>query len=222
MDRVVFFARVRRVFGGQYTQGQVDGLNRLLDVWEQYRPFQDLRWLAYCLATSYHETAHTMHPVEEIGGKNRSYGQPHPVTGHRYYGRGDVQLTHYENYVRAGHELGVDLVGNPELAREPVTSARILFTGCRDGWFTGHKLGTHLTDAKTDWLRSRRIVNGTDRAAAIAGYAKEFYAALVAAVAAKPQRAPPAPAPGARRMPLWPWVAGAAAAAAVTLVAVLQ
>ncbi|MFI6097642.1 glycoside hydrolase family 19 protein [Lentzea sp. NPDC051213] len=46
-------------------------------------------------------------------------------TGHTYQGRGLMQLTTEGNYRGAGNHLGVDLVGNPELARSLQYSAPI-------------------------------------------------------------------------------------------------
>lgn len=55
----------------------------------------------------------------------RNLGNTEPGDGYRYRGRGDFQLTGRGNYVRMGAKLGVDLVGNPDLANDPVISARI-------------------------------------------------------------------------------------------------
>jgi putative chitinase len=185
MNLVVFFDAVRRSpFDGRLSQGQVDGLSRLLAAWEA-SGYRDLRWLAYILATAFHETGRKMQPVEEVGGRSRPYGRPDPVTGKRYYGRGDVQLTHKENYARAGRLVGLDLVDAPDLALRPDVSARILVEGMAQGLFTGRKLADHLGDT-TDWVGARRIVNGLDRAAQIAGYACSFHAALLAAQAPLP------------------------------------
>ena len=55
---------------------QLAGMNAILDEWES-KPslYLDKRWLAYMLATTYHETAKTMWPIEEFGkGKGRAYG----------------------------------------------------------------------------------------------------------------------------------------------------
>ncbi|TOE35570.1 hypothetical protein CGJ43_25525, partial [Vibrio parahaemolyticus] len=61
-----------------------------------------LQYLAYVLATTYHETGHTMKPIEEWGkGQGRPYGEPDPETGQTYYGRGYVQLTWLANYIKA-------------------------------------------------------------------------------------------------------------------------
>ena len=198
INRKKFFARVRKsVFGGRLRQSQVDGTNSILDVWEERRPFPELPKLAYCLATSAWETAWTMLPVEEIGrGRGREYGKPHPTTGQRYYGRGLPQLTWYRNYLRAGREIGVDLVNNPDLMLKPEISARVLFIGMRDGWFTGHDLGDHINEHKTDFVGARRIVNGTDRAHEIAAIAKNFLSAINASWS-------PDPVPQPVRRPWW-------------------
>jgi putative chitinase len=47
--------------------------------------------------------------------------------GFRYRGSGYKQLTGRDNYVKIGEIVKMDLVGHPELAREPVAAARIAF-----------------------------------------------------------------------------------------------
>ncbi len=125
---------------------------------------------AYVLATAYHETAHTMKPVREYGGeaylKKKKY--------YPYVGMGYVQLTWKENYQKASKELGVDFVANPKLLLEAKYAAPILVVGSMDGWFTGKKLSDYITLQKSDFTNARRIINGTDKAAMIAGYAREF------------------------------------------------
>jgi putative chitinase len=97
IDRTMFFAGVRHgPFPGSLTDPQVSGMGAILNEWDRRR-LSDNHWLAYMLATAFHETAHTMQPIEEIGhGKGRKYGTP--VNGHVYYGRGYVQLTWDYNY----------------------------------------------------------------------------------------------------------------------------
>jgi hypothetical protein len=205
MNRTAFYASVRRrtsgIFGTSLSQGQVNGCETLLG--EAEKDGTPLRFLAYILATAYHETACTMQPVREIGkGKGRPYGKP--VNGKIYYGRGYVQLTWLENYQRAAKELAVDLVRYPDDALEPDIAAAILFRGMTEGWFTGKKLSDYINLDKTDYFNARRIVNGTDRAQKIAGYAKAFETALreaaYASQAPKPKPMPstvstPSPAP---------------------------
>ena len=54
-------------------------------------------------------------------------------------------------------------------------AAKILVRGCSEGWFTGKKLDDYLPG---DYRGARRVVNGLDKADLIAGYAREFEAAL--------------------------------------------
>src|SRR5215218_3281551 len=52
-DRKIFFDAVRfDPFGGSITQDQVEGMNVIPDTWGQAPPSDDLRWLAYALATT--------------------------------------------------------------------------------------------------------------------------------------------------------------------------
>jgi predicted chitinase len=131
-----------------------------------------------------------MQPVCEIGkGRNRPYGVPDPQTGRIYYGRGLVQLTWKLNYEKFAKITGLDLAGDPDLALQPVAAVQILFDGMVQGLFTGKKLDDFLASPEPDFLHARRIVNGMDKAAEIAGFARLFEAALVAT----PQAASTAP-----------------------------
>lgn len=196
IDRKVFFDLVRKApFPNRLTAGQVAGMETILEEWEK-RPLTDLRWLAYMLATAYIETR-TMQPIPEIGkGKGRSYGKPAGPYSQVYYGRGLVQLTWLENYQKAAKAVGVDLVRYPDRALEPAIAAQIMFRGMQEGWFAGDKSGRHTLgryfNTKTDWTGARRIINGTDKASTVAGYAKDFHAALTAAYR---EEAPPPPKP---------------------------
>jgi hypothetical protein len=57
-------------------------------------------------------------------------------------------------------------------------ASKILFIGMIHGSFTGKRLHDYFNDHVEDWTNARRIVNGTDRAEAIADYAQAFYAAI--------------------------------------------
>src|SRR5947209_19609084 len=118
INRKFFFDHVRaNLFSGHLQQRQVDGISAILDYWESKLSNDDDRWLAYALATTFHETAFTMQPIEEIGkGRGDPYGEPDPETGQTYYGRGFVQLTWKYNYQKMGKLLGVDLVDHLEPA----------------------------------------------------------------------------------------------------------
>lgn len=151
LDLTTFFAYARRApFGGRLTQQQVDGMTAILDAWNKHGFSSDLRYLAYILATAFHETGCRMVPVREGFAKTdaaarkvvaaRKYGKPDPLTSHVYYGRGHVQLTWAENYRRVGARLALDLYHNPDLALDEDVSARILIRGMIEGLYAGKKL----------------------------------------------------------------------------------
>lgn len=182
-----FFAHVRAdLFRGKLSQSQVDGLTAITAAWEMMGD-GDARKLAYVLSTAFHETARTMQPITEFGGKNyfRKYdgrkdlGNTQTGDGYRFRGRGYVQCTGRRNYADWSKRLGVDLITNPELALDPEIAGKIAVRGMMLGTFTGKKLADYI-GVKADYAGARKIINGTDRAAIIAGYAREFEAALAA------------------------------------------
>ena len=190
IDRKKFFDSIRAsLFGGTLNQSQVDGIDFLLNVWERHfeipNPRDGTKWLSYCMATVYHETAQTMQPIEEYGkGKGKSYGQPVGPHGQCYYGRGHVQLTWEENY-KKGEKRLKDIYGvHAPLHKEPhrmldhETSALVLYDGMIEGWFTGVGLPKYFNSTVEDPVNARRIVNGLDRADLIAGYYRKFKNAL--------------------------------------------
>ena len=197
MNLSVFFNEVRHdLFNGTLTSKQVSGMKFILEQWNE-TGFTNRQWLAYALATAFHETAFTMQPVREYGrGKGRKYGRKDPRTGQTYYGRGYVQLTWKFNYEKAGQALGSDFVRKPDLVMEPDYAAFIMFQGMKDGWFTGKCFDDYINARQRDYWNARRIINGTDKAGKIADYAIKFEAALDAAHEA-PKEPPPIPMPTA-------------------------
>ena len=191
MNLSVFFDEVRHnPFDGKLTARQVSGMEFILEQWNE-TGFTNLQWLAYALATAFHETAFTMQPIREYGrGKGRKYGRKDPQTGQAYYGRGYVQLTWKFNYEKAGQALGIDFVRKPDLVMEPDNAAFIMFQGMKDGWFTGKGFDDYLNGNQRDYWNARRIINGTDKAGKIADYAIRFEAALHASYEAPQQPVP--------------------------------
>lgn len=184
MSRSAFYSSVRPMFHGILSQQQVDGIEALLAATEG----QPITFRAYLLATAKHETADTMQPITEYGGRRyfdkydtgklaKALGNTPEADGdgYTYRGRGYVQLTGRANYAKAGDALGLDMLRKPDLALQPSVAALILVRGCCDGWFTGKKLADYLPG---DYRGARRVVNGLDKADLIAGYAREFEAAL--------------------------------------------
>jgi len=197
IDRDSFFDLVRtNLFGNRLSDSQKEGMASILEEWES-RKLTDLRMLAYMLATSKWETAHTMRPVRETLATNDLdarrrlngvwYAGTDSVTGQSYYGRGFVQLTHKRNYAvmtkLLGQRFGVDLVKNPDLALRPDIATAILFEGMLKGDshvgdFTGLALEDFFNDRQSDWIGARKIINGTDHDRDIAEIAMRFYAVL--------------------------------------------
>jgi putative chitinase len=203
IDRQTFFAAYEAAFGALTRPERKAGLDRLLAAAEADPHVTDIRWLAYMLATVKHECADRWLPIEEFSkGKGLKYGVPVTVTDpqgrqstHVYYGRGYVQLTWDWNYKAMGQALGVPLLYQPELALDAEVAYRIMSLGMRNGSFTGKGLSKYINDAGCDYVNARRIINGTDRAQTIAGYATKLEAILRASVVATTDGVPVIPQP---------------------------
>jgi putative chitinase len=178
----------------QALRPQANGLGAILDNWERDRAKQDDRWLAYALATTYHETAFTMQPINEKGGPMYFFsmydkdgdrpkvaarlGNTAKGDGVRFHGRGYVQLTGRTNYRKAGRLVEADLLNDANLALDPTIAGKILFTGMETGLFTTKKFGDYFNKSTEDWINARRIINGLDKAPHIADYGRKFYGAI--------------------------------------------
>ncbi|OOF57024.1 calcium-binding protein [Rodentibacter genomosp. 2] len=145
------------------------------------------------LATAKHETDHTFEPITEKGGLSY-FNKYDPVLadtrerraraidmentqkgdGYKYRGRGYVQLTWKKNYRKSGEYLKKDLVNNPELALDQKYATKIMIYGMETGMFTGKKMSNYISNSNKDYLNARRIINGTDKALTIAGYASKL------------------------------------------------
>lgn len=211
MDKAKFYATLRAresvVFGTSLTQGQVNGLEKILD--EGQMRGTTLRHLAYILGTAYHETAHTMQPVREMGGEKY-------LRSKKYYpwvGEGLVQVTWETNHRKFGATAPGQMMTWP-------IALRAIFDGMTLGMFTGKKLSDYISGDKKDYAGARRIVNGTDKAALIAGYAETFEKALRAAgyvgqapapspvptAEPKPIPQPPVEQPAEPKKGFWAWL----------------
>ena len=85
-----------------------------------------------------------------------------------------------DNYEKADSECSLSgaLLKDFDLALDPLVASQIIFQGMLEGWFTGKSLGDYVNDEFTDYVNARRVVNGTDRADMLAGYAEDFEQAL--------------------------------------------
>lgn len=197
-DKAVFFDVCRHSVMGPTLDGdEVSGSEAILDAMAG----APLAYTAYALATAWHETAHTMQPIREMGGPAyltrmydpegnrralaRRMGNTKPGDGARFCGRGYVQLTWRNNYRLLGAKLGLPLEAQPDLALRPDVAAKIMRQGMTEGLFTGrafrHALPAKGTTSKAQFVEARRIINGVDKAGLIAGYALDFQKALVKA-----------------------------------------
>lgn len=191
INRQSFFDSIRlSLFAGKLSKSQVHGIENILNKWE-CTGYKDIRWLAYMLATTFHETGQTMQPIKEWGlGKGRDYGRklkmsrvPYTKPDKIYYGRGNVQLTWYENYELMGRLLIIDLLNHPELALDEKIAVDIMFEGMTKGSssfgdFTGRCLEQYFNKTTDNPIGARAIINGKDRAVYIAAIYEKFKTAL--------------------------------------------
>jgi hypothetical protein len=170
IERDHFFDIVRAHFGS-LGPSQVDGFDKILDEWER-RDLEDERWLAYMLATAWHETGRKMQPVREMGSEAYLRRKPYWP----YVGEGLVQVTWCRNYEKFGAKRPGDLLEWP-------LALRALFDGMITGEFTGRQLGDYFNHRADDPVKARRIINGMDRATLVASYHRAFLEALAAPAA---------------------------------------
>ena len=88
----------------------------------------------------------------------RKLGNTQPGDGRRFKGRGPIQITGRANYARYGELLGLDLVGQPEQAADPVVGFQIA------GLFWGRNGLNALADAGQFDEITRRINGGQNGA----------------------------------------------------------
>jgi len=168
MNRNYFFEHVSHaLFGGKLTKAQTNGIKRILDYRESRYPKMSDDQLAYLLATVKWETAHAMTPVREAGGERY-------LKAKKYYpwvGEGLVQVTWEINARKFGAKKPGDLLSWP-------IALHAAFEGMTKGMFTGKKLSDYIANGRADYIGARRIINGTDQAKVIAGFAHAFRDAL--------------------------------------------
>jgi putative chitinase len=207
MNRAAFFAAVRAsMFGGYFEQTQVDGIDAILNEWEA-EGLTDPRWLAYMLATAYHETGKKFQAISE----NLNYSANGLVaTFPRYftlqvaanYARQPEKIANraYANRMGNGDEASGDgwkfrgrglcqitgrdnyrlfgIENDPDKALQLPVAVKIMTNGMTKGSFTTKKLSDYFHGDTADWVNARRIINGVDRANDIAGYGKKFLTAI--------------------------------------------
>lgn len=201
IDLKVFYDRCRSGLlndNGGLERSELEGLEATLALCEA----RNLRAAdtAYILATEFHETAGTMQPIKERGGNAYFFkmydpqgarpalakrnGNIYPGDGIKFCGRGKSMITWRGNYERIGKLLKIDLVNNPDFALRMDVATLIIVDGMINGWFTSRKLRHTLPASgratRQQFVASRPIINGTDKASLIAGYAIDFQEYLIA------------------------------------------
>ena len=182
------------------TEKMKAGIGLLLDSWERQQDGEKRR-LAFILATARRESQNTFAPLREAPGcgndeecRERAIGAllarrgqkagkpPKPnyavadANGHRYYGRGFIQLTFKKNYAAAGEKLGLDLVSDPDRVMEPAIVADILVRAILEGWYGSRRpLLFYIGGSTEDWINARNNVNpGSPNKPVTAAYAKDL------------------------------------------------
>jgi len=184
INKVAFYEKLReeKLFN-TLSQRQVDSIDVLLSECER-QGVDDMRQIAYILATPYHECYNwlapdknetRMTPMSEVGGlaylKSKKY--------YPYYGRGFSHLTWEENYKKEAKRTGIDIVKSPDLLNTDLRLAANSHVYCMvHGSYTGKKLSDYINKNGCDFINSRRIINGTDKAELIMSYAQKFLSCL--------------------------------------------
>jgi putative chitinase len=211
INRTAFFSAVaRQITKKPLAEAQTDGFARILDAWEASHADRDRRWLAYILATAFHETGRSMTAVEEnlrysakrlievwpsrfdAKSARALAGQPQWIANRVYGGRmGNGGEASGDGWRFRGRGL-VQITGRdnyrkfgvedqPDVALQPQPSVEILLAGMLEGLFTGKRLGDYFAPGLESWREARRIINGLDCADVIALYGRAFHQALAAA-----------------------------------------
>lgn len=170
INRNHFFAKYHDKYGAT-DNSQTDGLNFLLNKLDESKVFNLASEYTYILATVKWECANTFQPITEMGSQHYLKSKPY----YPYIGNGFVMLTWEDNYRKFGKILNIDLVGNPELAKEPETAWQILEIGMSQGLYTGKKLSDYVNESITDYYNARRVINGTDKANTIKDIAESIF-----------------------------------------------
>ncbi len=208
VDEEYFFSKVKKTMHARrLSQTQFETYLNLIRYFNTHPEITDRRWLAYVMATAWHETQ--LRPVREGFKKTDAaarkhvawmyrkhlivlpYHLPDPVTGHVYYGRGYVQLTWAVNYKKLGAAIGMGdaLYRNPDLVLKPEIASKVLFVGMIKGKFRyskrrhprgWQKLKLFFNDRASNWSGARNIINGDLRknGRRVGSYGKKYFKAI--------------------------------------------
>lgn len=208
MNREFFFDEVREnLFSGSLKESQVIGMEAILDEWDANHADEDDRWLAYMLATAYHETGRAMGPVEENlnysaprlrvifpsrfnAAQAASYaGNPQRIANRAYASKlGNGNEASGDGWQYRGRGLvqitgksnyaKFDIADTPDDAMNNQKTVQIMFRGMIKGLFTGKKLSGYFSPTKADWKNAREIILPGNLEVEIGKYGQAFYRAI--------------------------------------------
>lgn len=92
-------------------------------------------------------------PTGNLYENRKALGNYVPNDGPKFIGRGIIQLTGRANYTKFGNLVGIDLVKNPERAKEPLVATKIALAYWKDRGLNSHADAWNLD-------RITELVNG--------------------------------------------------------------
>ncbi len=115
--------------------------------------------IAYILATVHHNTKGTFDANSESalpdGGDSNASRMASNIRAAGYQGRGYLDTQGIQHYENMSQILGVDLVNNPEMAKQPQVAYNILIESLMNGLVTGKKLTDYINPSKRDFYNAR-------------------------------------------------------------------
>lgn len=183
MNRKIFYNSIRDSIS--VTESFVFGCEKLLDYIEAHPMNTNIA--AINLATAYWESGKTMTPVVEAYWLSESWRRKN-LRYYPWYGRGLVQTTWKANYEKVGELLGLGrqyFINHPNALLDWKFAVPALFKATEAGIYTGRSWSDYIDDIDEsdeedlrEYIASRRVVNGTDRAEDIGRLALRFEKAL--------------------------------------------
>lgn len=144
LRRAHFMGQIAHESGGfrRFVENLNYSAHRIEAVWPRLRP------RAAALANKPEALGNAAY-ADRMGNGNEAGGD-----GYRYRGRGLIQLTGRNNYRDAGGALGIDLLGSPQRAAEPMDAVKIAL------WFWASKRCNAPADQDDVEEVTRRINGG--------------------------------------------------------------
>lgn len=175
MNKPLFFKLYKELLDKdkKLTKEEITDLEVFLNLFLANRNYFTIPQWAYVFASVFHETAHTFKPVIEAFWLSEAWRKKNL----RYYpfiGRGYIQETWYENYLKNEKRTGIPFTKVPELATVPEHAFENMIYNLKHGIYTGKRLDTYINENKKSYVYARYVVNGKDKRDLIASYAKTF------------------------------------------------